>query len=277
MRIRFLFGLTALLALTACAPSKTETAPAPSAAPTDAKAVVDGYRQWVLSESDALLKGTTDFTAAVQAGDREKAKSLYADARAHYERIEPIAEALGDLDPRIDARKDDVTNPADWRGYHKIEQILWSTADIKTAAPFAKTLLDDVKLLRAQIESADITVAKLVTGAVELLNEVSKTKVTGVEEAYSHTDLWDFQANVDGSAEIWQLLSTEAKTKDAELSKTIDEKLTALNALLATHKKGEGFKLYGELKPDEIKALSAAVDALAEPLSKLGSVFPSDK
>ncbi len=276
MRIRFLFGLLALLALTACAPTKTETAQTPATAPADAKGVIDTYRQWVLSESDALLKGTTDFTAAVQAGDREKAKALYADARAHYERIEPIAEALGDLDPRIDARQGDVPD-AEWRGYHKIEQILWSTADIKTAAPFAKTLLDDVKLLRAQIESADITVPKLVTGGVELLNEVSKSKVTGEEERYSHTDLWDFQANVDGSAKIWSLLSTVAKTKDAALSQTIDEKLTALDALLSTHKKGDGFKLYNELKPDEIKALSTAVDALAEPLSKLGSVFPSDK
>lgn len=276
MRIRSLAGLLALLAVTACSPTKTESAPTPVPASADTKSVIDTYRQWVLSESDALLKGTTDFTAAVLAGDREKAKALYADARAHYERIEPIAEALGDLDPRIDARQGDVPD-AEWRGYHKIEQILWSTADIKTAASFAKTLLDDVKLLRAQIESADITVPKLVTGGVELLNEVSKSKVTGEEERYSHTDLWDFQANVDGSAKIWKLLSTEAKTKDAVLSQTIDEKLTALDVLLATHKKGNGFKLYNELKPDEIKALSSAVDALAEPLSKLGSVFPSDK
>src|SRR5579864_4309456 len=99
MRIRSLTGLLALLALTACAPAKTDTAQTAATAPADAKGVIDTYRQWVLSESDALLKGTTDFTAAVQAGDREKAKALYADARAHYERIEPIAEALGDLDP----------------------------------------------------------------------------------------------------------------------------------------------------------------------------------
>jgi iron uptake system component EfeO len=271
MRIRFLFGVLALLALSACAPTKT--APAPSPAPTDAKGVIDTYRQWVLSESDALLKGTEEFTTAVQAGDRAKAKAVYPGARAHYERIEPIAESLGDLDPRIDARDGDV--PAtEWRGYHKLEKILWSTDDIKTAAPLAKTLLDDVKLLRAQIESADITVAKLVAGAVELLNEVSKSKVTGEEERYSHTDLWDFQANVDGSAAIWQLLAPSAKTKDAALSATIDEKLAALDTMLAGHKKGDGFQLYTELKPEEIKALSAAVDALAEPLSKLGAVFP---
>ncbi len=41
----------------------------------------------------------------------------------------------------------------------------------------------------------------MVTGAVELLNEVSTSKVTGEEERYSHTDLWDFQANVEGRGE----------------------------------------------------------------------------
>ena len=271
MHTRLVAGLLTLLALGACSPAKSTVSAAP--APTEPKGIVDAYRQWVLSESDALLKGTEDFTAAIQAGEREKAKAVYAGARAHYERIEPIAEALGDLDPRIDARDGDVP-AAEWRGYHKLEKILWSTDDLKTAAPLAKTLLDDVKLLRAQIESADITVAKLVAGAVDLLNEVSKSKVTGEEERYSHTDLWDFQANVDGSAKIWELLAPAAKVKDAALSATIDEKLTALDALLASHKKGDGFQLYSELKPEEIKALSVAVDALAEPLSKLGAVFP---
>lgn len=261
-------GALALLTLAACAPhTKTEPAPANDAG------VVDSYREWVLGQSDLLLKGTEAFSAAIQAGDRNKAKTLYADARAPYERIEPIAEALGDLDPRIDAREGDVPD-AQWRGYHRLEKMLWSDADLKDAAPVAKTLLDDVKLLRAQIESAEINVPKLVAGAVELLNEISTSKVTGEEERYSHTDLWDFQANVDGSAKIWELLSPVAKIKDAALSDTITQKLASLNTLLSAQKSKTGFKLYNELKTEEIKALSAAVDALAEPLSKLGAVFP---
>jgi len=138
------------------------------------------------------------------------------------------------------------------------------------------TLLEDVRLLRAKVESAEISVPKLVTGAVELLNEVSTSKVTGEEERYSHTDLWDFQANVEGAAKIWELLAPAAKTADPALAATIDQNLTALNALLATHKKGEGFQLYTALGPQEVKALSASVDALAEPLSKLGRIFPAE-
>ncbi len=54
------------------------------------------------------MAATKPFVAAVKAGDVERAKGLYAAARVPYERIEPVAEAFGDLDPRIDARENDV-------------------------------------------------------------------------------------------------------------------------------------------------------------------------
>ena len=41
--------------------------------------------------------------------------------------------------------------------------------------------------------------AQVANGSVDLLGEVAKSKVTGEEERYSHTDLGDFEANVDGA------------------------------------------------------------------------------
>ncbi len=58
-----------------------------------------------------------------QAGDVAKAKALFAAARAHYETIEPVAESFGDLDPKIDAREDDVADRRPWTGFHRIEQV----------------------------------------------------------------------------------------------------------------------------------------------------------
>ena len=54
-----------------------------------------------------------------------KAKELFAPARYHYETIEPVAESFGDLDPAIDARIDDVDDPARWTGFHRLEKMLW--------------------------------------------------------------------------------------------------------------------------------------------------------
>ena len=43
----------------------------------------------------------------------------------HYERIEPVAESFGDLDPALDARQADIEEGKEWTGWHKIEKDLW--------------------------------------------------------------------------------------------------------------------------------------------------------
>lgn len=246
--------------------------PATSAPQADAAGFVAAYRDWSIAQVDQLLEQVEAFSAAVIAGDRAKAKALYAPSRMYYERIEPVAEALGELDPRIDAREGDV-KAEDWQGYHKLEKLLWSDADLAGGKATASALLDDVRLLRARLETATIDLPLMVGGAVELLNEVSTSKVTGEEERYSHTDLWDFQANVEGSAKIWELVTPSVRIGDSSLAATLDERFAALLALLATHQLGDGYKLYTALKPQEIKDLVAAVDALAEPLSQVGKVL----
>ena len=52
---------------------------------------------------------------------------------------------------------------------------------------------------------------QIANGAVELLDEVSQSKITGEEERYSHTDLTDFEANVDGAHEAFDLLEPGAR------------------------------------------------------------------
>ena len=44
----------------------------------------------------------------IKADDMDKAKELYPKVRMYYERSEPVAEAFGDLDPKIDARLADM-------------------------------------------------------------------------------------------------------------------------------------------------------------------------
>ena len=76
--------------------------------------------------------------------------------------------------------------------------------------------MKDVNLLRAKVDTVEVTPELLITGAVDLLNEVSTSKVTGEEDRYSHTDLYDFAANVQGAEKIYQLLNPALKKKDEE-------------------------------------------------------------
>jgi iron uptake system component EfeO len=250
----------------------TNTSDITAATTADFTSAVEQYRTYVIEQCDEFVKQTENFTNAVKEAKIEDAKALYAPARMYYERIEPIAEALGDLDPNIDARENDV-DAAEWRGFHKLEKALWQDNTTKDMTEVADQLLKDAQLLRAKVETVEIDANLLVTGAVELLNEVSSSKVTGEEERYSHTDLYDFVANVEGAQKIYELLKPELAKKDAELEKTIGERFTALQAELAPFKSGDGYVSYEALKEEDVRKLSQNLDALAEPLSNMGTIL----
>lgn len=254
------------------APTTDAATNTPETATADFTSAIDQYRTYVIQQCDEFVKQTESFTNAVKEDKIDEAKALYAPARMYYERIEPIAEALGDLDPNIDARENDV-DAAEWRGFHKLEKALWQDNTTKDMTEVADQLLKDAQPLRAKVETVEIDANLLVTGAVELLNEVSSSKVTGEEERYSHTDLYDFVANVEGAQKIYELLKPELAKKDADLEKTIGERFGALQAELAPFKSGDGYVSYEELKEDEVRKLSQNLDALAEPLSNMGTIL----
>lgn len=258
-------------------PTAAPSAPPASGLPASAEApdftrAVNDYRSFVIAQCDEFVKGTEAFAAAVKAGNLEAAKKLYAPTRMYYERIEPIAEALGDLDPSIDAREGDVDD-SEWRGFHRIEKGLWTGGTTKGSEAYADRLLQDAQLLRAKVETAPIDASLLVTGAVELLNEVSTSKVTGEEERYSRTDLYDFAANVEGAEKIYELLKPRLAEKDPELERTIGERFAALKDELAPFKSGDGYVSYDQLQDEDVRKLSQNLDALAEPLSNMGRLL----
>jgi len=252
---------------TAEKPKEKEAAPVSS----ELEGVSTEYREYAIGEIEQFVQATDAFTQAVIAGNLEQAKELYAPSRMHYERAEPIAEVFGDLDPKIDAREGDVPE-AEWTGYHRIEKGLWIDNTTAGYEQYAEQLMKDVQLLRAKVETVDVTPELLVTGAVDLLNEVSTSKVTGEEDRYSHTDLYDFAANVQGAEKIYQLLEPALKEKDSALASDIEKRFADVYSLLDQHKQGDAYKLYTELTESEVKDLSLAIDALAEPLSQIGIV-----
>ena len=117
--------------------------------------------------------------------------------------------------------------------------------------------------------ASTITADFIGNGAKGLLDEVATGKVTGEEEIWSHTDLWDFQANVDGARVAYEGLRDVVVAKDPALAEDLDARFDTLTSLLDTHRDGDGFVLYTALSTDEVKKLSVAVDALSEPLSRL--------
>jgi iron uptake system component EfeO len=233
------------------------------------------YSAYVKEQSEQLLAGTKDFAKAFAAGDEETARRLYAPTRMHWERIEPVAESFGDLDPLLDAREADLEPGQEWTGWHRAEKDLWRPGSGYTALAAAERkkladqLVADTEELNRRTQELEFTPDKLANGAKELLDEVATGKVTGEEEAFSHTDLWDFQANIDGARIAYEDLKPLLAGGEDELDASLEKNFAAVQELLDQHRKGEGFIAYDGLSEAQVKELSSAVDALSEPLSKL--------
>jgi iron uptake system component EfeO len=234
----------------------------------DGKAAVDQYRQYLETQTAELVTATRAFTDAVDAGDLDQAKALYAPSRVAYERIEPVAETFGDLDPKIDAREGDVPKQS-WGGYHYIEQKLWVDGTTEGLSSYTKDLNANVGTLANLVKDVELQPAGIANGAVELLNEVSKSKITGEEERYSRTDLVDFEANVQGAEAAYDAVKPILQKKKPQLVTELDAKFAAVYAALQPYKSGDTYVAYTTLTQDDTKQLSQAIDALAEPLSKV--------
>jgi iron uptake system component EfeO len=234
----------------------------------EVEAAVEQYRKYIEQNTDELVAETKPFVAAVVAGDVAKAKLLYPAARIPYERIEPVAESFGDLDPRIDARANDIP-PNEFGGFHRIEKALWEEGTAEGVAPVARQLQADVEKLATKVKTVELQAVQIANGANELLGEVSASKITGEEERYSHIDLVDFEANVEGAEAAFEAVEPLLSKKDPKLAKEIEADFKEVYATLAPYRRGDGFVSYEELTQADTRKLAQSIDTLAEKLSQV--------
>ncbi len=234
----------------------------------EVEAAISEYRKYLEQNTSGLVAQTKPFVAAVVAGEVEKAMSLYPAARIPYERIEPVAESFGDLDPRIDARENDVPK-GEWGGFHKIEKGLWEEGTAEGMAPVAEQLLADVEELQAKVRTVDLQAVQIANGANELLGEVSASKITGEEERYSHIDLVDFEANVEGAEVAFESVEPLLSAENPKLAKEIEADFAKVYAALKPYRRGGGFVPYTALTSADTRKLAQSIDVLAEKLSQV--------
>ena len=230
------------------------------------------YQAFVRTQTAQLLAKTTAFVAAVKAGDIPKAKALYPQARLPWERIEPVAESFGDLDPLIDAREGDQEPGQDFTGFHRIEKALWQAGDVSDMVPYADRLLSDVRKIVARADEVTFPPLRIATGAKALLDEIATGKITGEEDRYSHTDLWDFAGNLDGVAAGVDVLRPYLTDADPKLLAQIDDRLAVARSELGKHRAGDGWITYDRLDKAQLRGLSDSITALTESVSRVAAV-----
>ena len=236
------------------------------------------YTSYVEGQVDETIAATTVFTDAVRAGDVEGAKAAFAPSRQGWERIEPIAGLVEQIDGAVDARVDDFAGVDDpeFTGWHRIEYILWNLGTTEGAVPFADQLDADLQTLRSELAGMEIPPAALAVGSSELIEEVSTGKITGEEDRYSGTDLWDFAANVEGSKQGFTLLTPALEAEDPDLVTTIDGLFAELESQLGAYRQGTGYQPYSALTEADKTRMQTTLAELSENLASVAGVLGLD-
>jgi iron uptake system component EfeO len=291
---RLLVVLTAatLVALSACSESNPSSATTEPPAGASVPAVVAGvatYKAYVGDQIDLMIADTQVFTDAIRAGDLKAAQAAYATSRVGWERIEPIAGLIETFDGVVDSRVDDFesVNDPNFTGWHRLEYLLFSEGTLSGAVPFANQLQEDLAELEDGFAELEIPAASVPVGASELVEEVSLGKITGEENRYAKTDLWDIEANLVGSVAAIDALAPALKATDPELLSSIRASFAEVFATIKPLRQGDGWKLYcipndkfpsdrcpaPTLTQSQVTTLQAQLAALSEQTSQVAGAL----
>jgi iron uptake system component EfeO len=247
------------------------------------------YKAYAVAQINELVGVVKTLTDAVRAGNLQLAQEAYAPSRLPWERIEPLAGLVEKLDAKVDVRVDDVSGVDDpaFTGWHRLEYLLFAKNTTEGGAPFADQLDKDIATLKEQFATVEVKPVDVANGAAELIEEISEGKITGEEDRYSKTDLWDFDANLQGSQAAVDKLSQALVQADPALLGKIDAGLTQVFDTMRPLRRGDGWVLFCTqndpypsprcpevtVTPDMIDKLKAELAGLSENLSQVSGVL----
>lgn len=243
------------------------------------------YGSYVTDQTAAMVTAVDKLDAAVQSGNIEASKKAYAEARPFYEKIESDVEGFvlpgakandnsKNLDYLIDMRASNLDPKVGWHGFHAIERDLWQGGKITDSTKKMSTeLKGNVNTLNGLVKNLSYKPEDLANGAADLLDEVQSEKIKGEEEAFSHLDLLDFQANVEGAQQAFAYLKSGLQKIDPTLAQTVSDQFDKVNTSLDHYRNNSalgGFKAWTpSLRASDAAGLSKTVQGLQDPLAKI--------
>jgi iron uptake system component EfeO len=170
-----------------------------TAQPNSYNAQVQEGVSYFRKQATAQLPLVENLLTALNRGDVNAAKAAYVLARPPYEEIETYALSFEQEDADIDARPYAIeggeTSP-DFRGFHRIEALLYRDNNPQAAIPYAKELIKSVKSLSAKLGNPKNFNASLnFQGMINLATEIPAKKISSEEETWSDQSLLIFRHN----------------------------------------------------------------------------------
>lgn len=245
---------------------------------TYAKQVDEGLA-YFRKRADEQLPLAEELVGAVSSGDLGRAKEAYVAARPPYEEIEVLAAGFEETDSDIDARPYDFDvgeRSKDFKGFHRIEALLFRDGDLEAARPYARELVKSVETLRDQLDQRQNFGATMsFEGMVALATEVASKKISSEEETYSGQSLLIFKHNWGGIFRLFEPFSEEVEQRDEKSAIEVEEAYQGANALLAPYfSAGEAAaEPYGQVELAKRGEIVRASYHLSDTLSQAASVL----
>ncbi|KQO60341.1 iron uptake system protein EfeO [Curtobacterium sp. Leaf261] len=256
-----------------------------SSAATLLKSGSTGYSDYVDAQVSDMVTAVKQLQTDIDAGNLDAAKTDYANARPYYEHVESDVDGFikkgykatdnaGNLDYLLDMRASNLDPEVGWHGFHAVERDLFQngaiTDDTKT---LAAELTTNVELLDKLVPTLRYKPEDLANGAAGLLEEVQSNKITGEEEAYSHIDLVDLAANVEGARQAFAYLKPGLQKLDPTITKQIAAEFDTTNTMMDGYRSSDdlgGFVTWdAQAKSADANKISQQIQALQDPLSRL--------
>ncbi len=232
------------------------------------------YQVYLAGQSRDFVRAATALDEAIRAGDLEKARALYAQTRAPYLHLAPVAGRLGDLanaiDPQaayLEKREDDPG----FTGLHRIEYGLFAKNSLDGLAPVSARLVSDAEALRTRLRTVKLMPGDMMDGASRVLDALADSTVAGAMNLYARTDLSDIDATLSGVARIVTLLKPVAGEAAPQGFADVETGLSALQADLADFKGQDGYPPFDMVPEDRRSELGADARSLGEAIDRLNA------
>ncbi|MDE1165311.1 MAG: iron uptake system protein EfeO [Pseudomonas sp.] len=227
------------------------------------------YRVYLSLQGSALINAVDDLTKAIDAGDLDQARALYAPARAAFQHIAGAAQRFSELDNAVEARADYFEKreqDPDFGGFHRIEFGLFKQNSVEGLAPVAQKLQSDVASLKQQLLAQTLPPEQLVGIVARNIRSLAEIRHNGEEERYSHTDLNGFAANLDGTRKVIELLRPLLAKTASDVLTRLDTAVSDLDSTLNALRSGDRYTAYDKVGPDQRKQIADKAKALADAL-----------
>jgi iron uptake system component EfeO len=240
--------------------------------------------------SSAALKGVSYFSernkaqielvknlqAAIASRDLVAARQAYVDARPPYEEIEVLAASFEQSDSDIDARPysiDGGESSEDFRGFHKIEYLLFRDDDLDLAAQYADQLAQSHDQLQKELGEPDRFSAKgHFEGMIGLAEEIGSRKISSEEETWSDQSMLIFRSNIIGIFSQYEPFSADVRQQSEQADARVQEAYQSFRKVLEPYETGPGAAMtpYSQVRIGERKLISDATYRLRDALIAAG-------